>query len=45
MQLLNAVKPKYVLYMSMNKQNALISSAKVGLAFEYGKDNDKSVIQ
>lgn len=45
MQLLNVIKPKYVLYMSMNKQNALISSAKIGLAFEYGKDNDRSVIQ
>lgn len=39
----NIVQPKYVLVMSVTKSNALISAAKVGIAFEYGKDKDKGV--
>lgn len=34
------IQPKYVLTMQATKNNALISQAKVGLAFEYGKDKD-----
>lgn len=34
----NIISPKYVLVMKATKNNALISSAQVGIAFEYGKD-------
>lgn len=37
--ILNIVNPKYVLYMKISKKHALISEAKIGLAFEYGKDD------
>ena len=39
------INPKYVLIMGATKNNALISQAKVGIAFEYGKDNDSAVIK
>jgi succinylglutamate desuccinylase len=39
------INPKYVLVMNATKNNALISQAKVGIAFEYGKDNDPKVIK
>jgi predicted deacylase len=38
--LLKSIAPKQVVYMSATKSNALISQAKYGIAFEYGKDND-----
>ena len=39
------IQPKYVLIMKATKDTALISQAKVGIAFEYGKDNDPAVIR
>ena len=41
---LDVISPKYVLVMRATKNNALISGAKVGLAFEYGKDKDPKTI-
>ena len=37
---IQAIRPKYALRMSATKKNALISAARVGIAFEYGKDKD-----
>lgn len=37
---IEAISPKYVLIMKATKNNALISNAKIGIAFEYGKDNE-----
>jgi len=45
---LNCVKsisPKYALVMKYKKECALISQAKIGIAFEYGKDKNKSTIK
>lgn len=42
---INIINPKYLLLMSATKSNALISSAKVGIAFEYGHDKDKLALQ
>ena len=42
---IKVLQPKYVLIMNATKNNALISQAKVGIAFEYGKDNDPAVIK
>ena len=39
-----AVQPKYVLIMNATRDNALISQAKIGIAFEYGKDSDPHVL-
>ena len=39
---LHFANPERVLVMSVTKNNALISSAKVGIAFEYGKDGERS---
>jgi len=39
-----AVGPKYLIYMKFDKETALISSAKVGMAFEYGKDKDSQTL-
>jgi predicted deacylase len=36
------VMPERALIMSATKNNALISAAKIGIAFEYGKDKNKS---
>lgn len=38
--LLRAIAPKRVVFMSATKSNALISQARQGIAFEYGKDKD-----
>jgi len=42
---IEAIQPKYVLLMNATKDTALISQAKIGLAFEYGKDNDPAVLK
>jgi succinylglutamate desuccinylase len=42
---IDIIGPKYLLYMTATKNNALISNAKVGIAFEYGKDKSKEAIQ
>jgi succinylglutamate desuccinylase len=39
------IGPKYALHMTVTKNNALISHAKIGFAFEYGKDKDRKVIK
>ena len=39
------IQPKYALIMNITKDNALISGAKIGLAFEYGQDKDEKVIK
>lgn len=39
--LLKIISPKRVIYMNTKKPNALMSSAKLGIAFEYGKDKSK----
>ncbi len=39
--LLKAIAPKRVVFMSATKSNALISQARQGIAFEYGKDKDQ----
>lgn len=39
------IQPKYVLVMNAIKDSALISQAKIGIAFEYGKDNDPDVLK
>lgn len=41
---LDIISPKYVLLMAGNKSDALISQAKVGLAFEYGNENNPKVV-
>lgn len=40
-----AIQPKYLLIMNVTKHSALISQAKVGIAFEYGKDADPKVLK
>ncbi len=42
---IKAISPKYLLYMRATKNNALISNATIGLAFEYGKDKDPAVVK
>lgn len=42
---IEVMQPKYVLIMSATKNNALISQAKIGIAFEYGKDNDPNALK
>jgi len=42
---IKAMQPKYVLVMNATKNKALISQAKIGLAFEYGKDNDSATLK
>lgn len=43
-RLIEVINPKYLLYMKVTKNNALISEAKIGIAFEYGKDKDPRAI-
>jgi predicted deacylase len=40
---LRVISPKYALVMNATKNNAFISYAKTGIAFEYGKDKDPKV--
>lgn len=44
-KLISVIGPKYVLIMKVTKNNALISQAKVGIAFEYGKDTSVIAIK
>jgi succinylglutamate desuccinylase len=41
----SAISPKYVLVMRVTKKTALTANAKIGLAFEYGKDKDPEVVK
>lgn len=43
-KILEIIAPKYVLIMNATKNNALISQAKIGIAFEYGKDTSEYAI-
>lgn len=42
---IKSASPKYAIFMKATKSNALISGAKNGIAFEYGKDKDKKACQ
>jgi len=42
--IIDVIKPPKVLYMKYKGDNALISQAKVGIAFEYGKDSSTDVL-
>lgn len=42
---IKVIQPKYVLIMNATKDNSLISQAKIGIAFEYGKDNDTDALK
>jgi succinylglutamate desuccinylase len=44
-EIIDIINPPKVLYMRYKGDNALISQAKVGIAFEYGKDTSKDVLQ
>lgn len=44
-ELIDVIGPKYLLCMKVTKNNALISNAKIGIAFEYGKDKDVEAIK
>jgi succinylglutamate desuccinylase len=41
---IKVINPKYLLWMRVTKDNALISNAKIGIAFEYGSDTSKVAI-
>jgi succinylglutamate desuccinylase len=43
-EVIKIINPKYLLYMNFSKKHALISNAKVGIAFEYGKDESKKAL-
>jgi len=43
-EVIKVINPKYLLWMNISRKNALISNAKVGVAFEYGKDKDKKTL-
>lgn len=42
---IDVISPKYLLYMRATKNNALMSAAKIGIAFEYGKNNDARALK
>ena len=42
---IEAIQPRHVLVMHMSKDTALISQANIGLAFEYGKDDDPAALR
>lgn len=44
-KIIKVVNPKYLLYMKISENTALISGAKIGLAFEYGKDDDAKALE
>jgi succinylglutamate desuccinylase len=44
-KIIHYISPKRVLLMSTSKGTALISSAKIGIAFEYGKDKSETTYQ
>jgi predicted deacylase len=45
LEIVSAVKPRRALVMRATKSNALISMAKMGIAFEYGRDTDKNTYE
>lgn len=44
-EIIDIIKPSKVLYMKYKNDKALISNAKIGIAFEYGKDSSNEVLQ
>ena len=44
-QYIGVIKPKYLLLMNAVKNKDMLSYAKNGIAFEYGKDKDASVLE
>ncbi|MFA5729801.1 MAG: succinylglutamate desuccinylase/aspartoacylase family protein [Candidatus Paceibacterota bacterium] len=42
---IKSISPQYALIMSYKKNNALISQAKIGIAFEYGKNKNQKAIK
>lgn len=44
-EIIDIISPPKVLYMKYKGGNALISQAKIGIAFEYGKDTSVDVLQ
>lgn len=44
-EIIAAVRPPKVLYMRYKGENALISAARIGIAFEYGEDDSQKVLQ
>ena len=44
-ELVKVIGPKYLLFMRATKSNALMSEAKIGLAFEYGSNSDKAALR
>jgi predicted deacylase len=44
-EVIRFVNPKRTVLMSATKDNSLISAAKVGIGFEYGKDGDEATYQ
>jgi predicted deacylase len=45
LECIKSIQPKYVLIMNATKNNSLISKAKMGIAFEYGRDGDELAIR
>jgi succinylglutamate desuccinylase len=43
-EIIDVINPPKVLYMKYRGDNALISQAKIGIAFEYGKDDSADVL-
>jgi len=43
-KILDVISPKYLLFMNMFKDNALLANAKIGIAFEYGSNNDSEAL-
>lgn len=44
-EVVNMVKPENLLIMEVTRNTALISNAKIGIAFEYGKDRSAAVVK
>lgn len=44
LECVKSIQPKYVIIME-NSKNSLISQAKIGISFEYGKDNSKIALK
>jgi len=43
-KILDIISPKYLLFMNLFKDNALLTNAKIGIGFEYGNDNNEEVL-
>lgn len=45
MACVKSICPRYAIIMNAGKNNALISQAKIGIAFEYGKENSMATVR